>query len=212
MRDTLSPLRMFIVFLGLLLPTLALIPLGSLWLWQHGYLLYWAAATLACTLIAYIFERMTLGRPAPETPSSPATTTTTAMTKGAAVSEADKLRAQAEAAVDALAKSSSVQTIASWNDLLNSGLETVETVAKVFSPRPQRSDAAFHGARGPHARRESERKAPADFPGHHTFRQPSHHGAILSNLSLARYLRFRRTRLVHLAHSANNKSGNGGDL
>lgn len=134
MRDTLSPLRMFIVFLGLLLPTLALIPLGSLWLWQHGYLLYWAAATLACTLIAYIFERMTLGRPAPETPSSSATTTTTAMTKGAAVSEADKLRAQAEAAVDALAKSSSVQTIASWNDLLNSGLETVETVATVYHP------------------------------------------------------------------------------
>ena len=65
MQDTLTPLRMFIVFLGLLLPTLALIPIGSLWLWQHGYLIHWAIATLACTVIAYAFERLTLGRPSP---------------------------------------------------------------------------------------------------------------------------------------------------
>ncbi len=44
MSDALSQLRL-IVFLGLLFPTLALIPLGSLWLWQHGYPIYWAAAT-----------------------------------------------------------------------------------------------------------------------------------------------------------------------
>ena len=61
MSDTLTPLRLAVIFLGLLLPTLALIPLGSLWLWQHGFLIHWALATLACTLIAYIFERMTLG-------------------------------------------------------------------------------------------------------------------------------------------------------
>ena len=52
MSDALTPLRLFFVFLGLLLPTLALIPLGSLWLWQHGYLIYWAAATLFCTIVA----------------------------------------------------------------------------------------------------------------------------------------------------------------
>jgi len=46
MSDTLTPLRLAIVFLGLLLPTLALIPLGSLWLWQHGFLIHWALATL----------------------------------------------------------------------------------------------------------------------------------------------------------------------
>lgn len=134
MRDTLSPLRMFIVFLGLLLPTLALIPIGSLWLWQHGYLLYWAAATLACTLIAYVFERVTLGGPprAPETRISAAATA--AMSKDGAVLEVDTLRAQAAAAVEALAKGASLQAIASWNDLLNTGLETVETVAKVYHP------------------------------------------------------------------------------
>ena len=54
MRDDLSPLRLFFVFLGLLLPTLALLPLGSLWLWQHGYLIYWALATLLCTALAFV--------------------------------------------------------------------------------------------------------------------------------------------------------------
>ena len=66
MQDTLTPLRMFIVFLGLLLPTLALIPIGSLWLWQHGYLIHWAVAKRShAPLIAYAFERLTLGRPSP---------------------------------------------------------------------------------------------------------------------------------------------------
>jgi hypothetical protein len=134
MRDTLSPLRMFIVFLGLLLPTLALIPIGSLWLWQHGYLLYWAAATLACTLIAYVFERVTLGGPPRALEARISAAPTAAMTKDGAVLEVDTLRAQAAAAVEALVKGASLQAIASWNDLLNTGLETVETVAKVYHP------------------------------------------------------------------------------
>jgi hypothetical protein len=133
MHDTLTPLRMFIVFLGLLLPTLALIPIGSLWLWQHGYLIHWAIATLACTLIAYAFERFTLGRPSPAREIR-TTAATSAMAKDGEISEVDALRAQAEAAVEVLAAGASLQAIASWNDLLNTGLETVETVAKVYHP------------------------------------------------------------------------------
>jgi hypothetical protein len=131
MHDTLTPLRMFIVFLGLLLPTLALIPIGSLWLWQHGYLIHWAIATLACTLIAYAFERLTLGKPSPAPEIRPVSA---AMAKDGEISEVATLRVQAEAAVEALSKEASLQAIASWNDLLNTGLETVETVAKVYHP------------------------------------------------------------------------------
>jgi hypothetical protein len=135
MSDTLTPLRMFIVGLGLLLPTVALIPLGSLWLWQHGFLIYWALGTLACTLAAFLFERFTLGplgalAPAPDNGSAVATT-------AAATSDdptIDTLRTEAEAAVEALAKDASSTAIASWNDLLNTGLETVETVAKIYHP------------------------------------------------------------------------------
>ncbi|WP_045836181.1 hypothetical protein [Hyphomicrobium sp. 99] len=132
MSDALSPLRLFIVFLGLLLPTLALIPLGSLWLWQHGYLVYWALATLACTLFAYLFERRTLG-PLPKKPESkdetPAETT---VLRDA--SDGDRLRSDSKKAVDTFADAANARTISTWNDLMNTGLETVELVAKIYHP------------------------------------------------------------------------------
>lgn len=132
MRDTLTPLRLFIIFLGLLLPTLALIPLGSLWLWQHGYLIHWACATLVCTLLAYIFERTTLSG----IPERPTVGETLSGPAGDLQSRADldPLRAEAEAAVETLAKGASSASIDSWDDLLNVGLNTVETVAKVYHP------------------------------------------------------------------------------
>lgn len=134
MSDALTPLRLFIVFLGLLLPTLALIPLGSLWLWQHGYLLHWAIATLCCTTIAFAFERRTLG-PTPklrgvasyrdDAEAAPAVRD---------ASDSDPIRLEAESAVEVFANDANTRTIASWNDLLNTGLETVEIVAKIYYP------------------------------------------------------------------------------
>jgi hypothetical protein len=131
MRDTLTPLRLFIVSLGLLLPTLALIPVGTIWLWERGYLIHWAAGTLACTLIAYLFERYTLGR-ADVTPAAERSRAATAPEISA--DKLDTLRAKAEAAVEALAKDAAPESIGSWNDLLNTALQTIETVAKVYHP------------------------------------------------------------------------------
>lgn len=132
MNDALSPLRLFIVFLGILLPTLALIPLGSVWLWQHGYLIYWALATLACTLFAYFFERRTLG-PLPKKPGSideaPADTE---IRRNA--TDGDRLRRESKKAVDVFAEAANERTISTWNDLMNTGLETVELVAKIYHP------------------------------------------------------------------------------
>jgi hypothetical protein len=131
MQDTLSPLRFFIVFLGLLLPTLALIPLGSLWLWQHGYLLYWALATFICTALAFAFERLTLK----STPSASEVISASERSVVPADDTGDDgPRAEANAAVDSLADELASQAIGSWNDLLNTGLETVETVAKIYHP------------------------------------------------------------------------------
>lgn len=130
MSDALTPLRLFVVFLGLLLPTLALIPLGSLWLWQHGYLIYWALATLFCTVLAFVFERRTLG---------PVQKNSRDDNVGNAVeildpSDGDPSRAEAKAAVDVFANDANTRTISTWNDLLNTGLETVEIVAKIYHP------------------------------------------------------------------------------
>ena len=46
-------LRLAIVGIGLLLPSLTLIPFGSIWLWQNGYLLHWAIAACLAVLAAY---------------------------------------------------------------------------------------------------------------------------------------------------------------
>ena len=57
-------LRGAIIALGLLVPTLSLLPLGSLWLWERGWLLYWALAACGVTLATFGFQQWLL-RPAP---------------------------------------------------------------------------------------------------------------------------------------------------
>ena len=50
-------LQLLSLVLGLALPTLTLIPLGSFWLWQRGWLFYWAIAATVMVLIAYAVQR-----------------------------------------------------------------------------------------------------------------------------------------------------------
>lgn len=56
-------LRTGFIVAGLLLPALSLIPLGSLWLWQHGLLVYWALAACLTTMIAFAFQAWLLRSP-----------------------------------------------------------------------------------------------------------------------------------------------------
>src|SRR5262245_57179339 len=50
-------LRLALLALALVLPTVSLVLLGSLWLWQNGYVLYWAAGTCIAVTGAYLLER-----------------------------------------------------------------------------------------------------------------------------------------------------------
>ncbi len=56
----LSYLRAAMVIIALALPLISLVLLGSLWLWQHGYVLYWAIAACGVSLAAYAAERWIL--------------------------------------------------------------------------------------------------------------------------------------------------------
>ena len=47
-------LRVVLSTTSLILPAITLIPLGSLWLWEHGYLLHWAA-------IAFVLVSLGMG-------------------------------------------------------------------------------------------------------------------------------------------------------
>ena len=52
--------RAILLAVALLLPAASLIPLGSLWLWEHGYVIHWAVGTcLAVTGVYYLQRRLT---------------------------------------------------------------------------------------------------------------------------------------------------------
>ncbi len=55
-------LRALFASAGLAIPTLSLIPLGSYWLWQHGYLLYWALGAFCSVVIFVALEWWVLKR------------------------------------------------------------------------------------------------------------------------------------------------------
>jgi uncharacterized protein len=59
-RSPLTTLRWVLVLMGLGLPMLLLVPLGSLWLWQHGLLLAFTTLAFVTTLIAYVAQRWLL--------------------------------------------------------------------------------------------------------------------------------------------------------
>lgn len=48
---------LILISIGLLVPALSLIPLGSIWLWQNGLLLYWTAFALTAVAIVYLAQR-----------------------------------------------------------------------------------------------------------------------------------------------------------
>ncbi|SNX59125.1 hypothetical protein SAMN06296273_0567 [Nitrosomonas ureae] len=54
---TVDPLRLLVVIL-LLLPVLALLGFGVLWLWQSGNLLYWLIAMVVCGVLGYGLQQL----------------------------------------------------------------------------------------------------------------------------------------------------------
>lgn len=52
--------RAILVSIALLLPTLSLVPLGGLYLYEHGWLLHWAAAALVLSGGVFLLERSRL--------------------------------------------------------------------------------------------------------------------------------------------------------
>jgi uncharacterized protein len=120
--------RAILVAVALLLPAVSLIPLGSFWLWEHGYIIHWAIATcVAVTGIYYLQTRLIV----PEHPVA-----ADAADPGSA---AWTLR-QAHAWDDVLRLAADVQPgrMTSHDAVMNVALETIETVARRL--HPERAD------------------------------------------------------------------------
>lgn len=136
-RKTERRARIILIFLGLLLPTLSLVPFGSIWLWQHGYLIYWAAAACLVVLATYLIERRIFPAAAPAR-SEPDANDTAELGKQLGWSP---LEEQAMADVESLARTVDLDTLGSWDALLGLGQKTIGTVANRL--HPGRSDPVW---------------------------------------------------------------------
>jgi predicted GTPase len=120
--------RALLLAVALLLPTLSLVPLGTIWLWQHGLVIYWAVA--ACLIVAAIYlmeKRLVTSLPAAPPPDED---------ESAAPADPNWTPRQDEAwaAVTRMASSVGPERLTSRDAVLRLGLDTIETVARQLHP------------------------------------------------------------------------------
>jgi predicted GTPase len=121
-------LRMALLAVALVLPVVSLVLLGSLWLWQHGYLVYWGLATCVFVTAAYYIERRLMV----PLPTAAGGRPEEAEDRGDTAWTPRQDRAWAD--VMALAAEVPPERITSRDSVLNLGLETIELVAKRLHP------------------------------------------------------------------------------
>ncbi|MBN8913148.1 MAG: 50S ribosome-binding GTPase [Rhizobiales bacterium] len=120
---------LILIAIGLLVPALSLIPLGSIWLWQNGLLLYWTAFALSAVAVVYLAQRHLL--PARNPPQD-----LPRLDEREDDTSEDALRhswspaeEQAWKDVKALSRAIAPDRITSAKDLLDVAQETITTVA-----------------------------------------------------------------------------------
>ncbi len=112
--------------LALLLPALSLIPLGSIWLWQKGYVLYWAGATFVVASLAFLLLQR-LMRPLAQPLESEAPDEVPKAIWNAR-------QEQAWTDVLAFARRADTSRLSGTDKLLDLGLETITLVANRMHP------------------------------------------------------------------------------
>lgn len=119
-------LRTLFASAGLAIPTLSLVPLGSIWLWQHGYLLYWAIGTFCSVLLFVGIEWWLLHRSGALPESAP-----NEILDAIGWSEREK---QAWSAVNEFADSLQPTTVFGEKALTVLAVKTIELVARHIHP------------------------------------------------------------------------------
>lgn len=118
--------------IGLLIPALSLVPLGSVWLWQNGYLLHWTGFALAAVALVYFTQRWLL--PPAEPAANPAPDTSAPDLADAPNLHWSPAEELAWADVTRLAKKTDPATITSPEVLMKLGQDTIEAVAHRIHP------------------------------------------------------------------------------
>ncbi|HZT48067.1 MAG TPA: GTPase [Hyphomicrobiaceae bacterium] len=125
-----APLRIpraLLLAVALVLPALSLVPLGTLWLWQHGYLIYWAIGTCVAVACLYYLQRRLIV-------SVPADAAVEAEAGDAGEERWTPRQAEAWEDVLALARSVPAARLTNRDAATALGLETIELVARRLHP------------------------------------------------------------------------------
>jgi len=132
-NDSLLWLRFVLVALCFALPSLTLIPLGGLWLWEKGYALYWVAGAFAFVGLAflvqvYLFRRLDIPLRGPRAVELP---------EDAAADSWTPRETQAWDAVLAVADTVQVDDLTSWSAFWALGKRTIDAVARKLHPEQE---------------------------------------------------------------------------
>ncbi len=122
-----SAASLLMILAALLVPTLSLLPLGGLYLYEKGYLLIWAGMALAIIAVVYAFERWVFG----------STVVTPEVEPDAGTAQSrnyTSLEEKAWSDVRALARSTDIEKLTDMQSVLDLGQKTVELVAKRLHP------------------------------------------------------------------------------
>jgi uncharacterized protein len=129
-QRSLHIVRLAVLGLAVLLPTLSLVPLGGLWLWDRGWILYWALCVAVVVGLVYASQwRLLTDEPSePETDDARQAESASMDPRWSPREEAawrDVLKAAGQAQPD---------TLVSRDAILALGRETIEAVARRLHP------------------------------------------------------------------------------
>ena len=124
-----SYLRTAALIAGLAVPTLTLIPLGSLWLFERGLLIYWALAAAIFVVLAYLLHKRLVSRIAPARSDQPTVPAEIGADPGWTPAEA-----QAWADVMSMSKGLDVSRLTNRDAVIALGTDTITAVAKRLHP------------------------------------------------------------------------------
>ncbi len=129
--------RFILVLTALILPSLSLLPLGGLYLWEKGYLLWWALASAAVVSVVFAAQRWLLKQPEIEHPAASAT-----VDKSSRVNQAwSPVEQRAWDDVKLLAAKVDVDKLVDPQALFDLGHTTVNEVARRL--HPEKDDALW---------------------------------------------------------------------
>jgi hypothetical protein len=138
-----SAARYILVATALLLPSLSLVPLGGLYLWQNGYVLWWALAAFVSVALVAVAQRWLIAGAVRKTPVKKGDATTSGESAEAGLADPTWSPAEASAWADVKVVASRVdlEKMTDLDAVVLLGRNTVDVVARRL--HPSRPDAIW---------------------------------------------------------------------